>query len=729
MKKADVFAVLRAAIGNNLTNAANQVYTSESILGTKLANSKMEHVVMPTGQEPYSAGEKHIEKKPKPEAEDEGSIGQSRTENATVNPPCMQETPLVNKLAAVLAPKIQQAIENERAMQAARESVRVPQNVNVKRYAMPSANIPPPIGMAQAPAPAQPTAPSPQPQQNGLPSVNGKGGSPQSNPINSFGGISMSGAFNGNASLGTANAPGAKMAAQKCSCGCGQKVNECTCPESCSCRQKGGSCYGLKKQAGNNDVLAWLMSIDNSNIPDPEDLDYDERMKSAAIGLWDRIRAKKERGGKPAKPGDKDYPDAKSWKKVTSISEKKSSKQASLSASELTRMGLPIALGGIGGSLAGSYGPLLAGGKPSLATGIGSTMGGTAAGALYAYYDLVNRSKKERDALREKKKTTEQDQRNLAELETHYPDKQAASSPAWQRSAGKNEEGGLNAKGRASYNKATGGNLKAPVTESNPKGDRAKRQNSFCSRMCGMKRVNTGAKTKKDPDSRINKSLRKWNCKCSAASMFGAKVAQDFDPAMSRDAENAIMHGTGLVGSAALGTAAGFPLTAGLGALAERNNWIPDSNKNFLGNTLVNTALKLPMFLGGTLGMSLYDNYILRPHMKRELARKQEEEQVRQMLQKQSSASMGRVLGTALASTGGGLLLGAYPGWKLQRASEAAGNSDFTSFVAGKAPIALSGALSAGLYNHWLDSYDKKKKAPAKPEPESVAKYMQYLVH
>jgi hypothetical protein len=28
--------------------------------------------------------------------------------------------------------------------------------------------------------------------------------------------------------------------------------------------------------------------------------------------------------------------------------------------------------------------------------------------------------------------------------------------------------------------------------------------------------VNNGAKTKSDPDSRINKSLRKWNCKCSA---------------------------------------------------------------------------------------------------------------------------------------------------------------------------------------------------------------------
>lgn len=75
-------------------------------------------------------------------------------------------------------------------------------------------------------------------------------------------------------------------------------------------------------------------------------------------------------------------------------------------------------------------------------------------------------------------------------------EKLAAKSPAWQRSAGKNPEGGLNAKGRASYKRETGGTLKAPVTESNPKGERAKRQNSFCSRMCGMKRVNTGAKLK-----------------------------------------------------------------------------------------------------------------------------------------------------------------------------------------------------------------------------------------
>jgi hypothetical protein len=88
---------------------------------------------------------------------------------------------------------------------------------------------------------------------------------------------------------------------------------------------------------------------------------------------------------------------------------------------------------------------------------------------------------------------------------------------AWQRSEGKNPEGGLNAKGRASYKKETGGTLKAPVTESKPSGERAKRQHSFCSRMCGMKRVNTGSKAQSDPDSRINKSLRKWNCKCGEA--------------------------------------------------------------------------------------------------------------------------------------------------------------------------------------------------------------------
>jgi len=88
------------------------------------------------------------------------------------------------------------------------------------------------------------------------------------------------------------------------------------------------------------------------------------------------------------------------------------------------------------------------------------------------------------------------------------------ASPAWQRSAGKNPKGGLNAKGRASYKKATGGTLKPPVKKAaakkSPKS--AARRNSFCARMEGMKKKNTSAKTAKNPNSRINKSLRAWDC-------------------------------------------------------------------------------------------------------------------------------------------------------------------------------------------------------------------------
>ena len=80
-----------------------------------------------------------------------------------------------------------------------------------------------------------------------------------------------------------------------------------------------------------------------------------------------------------------------------------------------------------------------------------------------------------------------------------------AKSPAWQRAEGKNPEGGLNAKGRASA-KAQGMNLKAPQPEG------GSRRDSFCARMGGMKKKLTSEKTANDPDSRINKSLRAWNC-------------------------------------------------------------------------------------------------------------------------------------------------------------------------------------------------------------------------
>jgi hypothetical protein len=86
---------------------------------------------------------------------------------------------------------------------------------------------------------------------------------------------------------------------------------------------------------------------------------------------------------------------------------------------------------------------------------------------------------------------------------------------AWTKKEGKNPKGGLNEKGRKSYEKANpGSNLKPPVSKEKAKKSPASaaRRKSFCARMEGMKKVNTSAKTAKDPDSRINKSLRKWDC-------------------------------------------------------------------------------------------------------------------------------------------------------------------------------------------------------------------------
>ena len=79
---------------------------------------------------------------------------------------------------------------------------------------------------------------------------------------------------------------------------------------------------------------------------------------------------------------------------------------------------------------------------------------------------------------------------------------------AWTKKSGKSESGGLNEKGRKSYERENpGSDLKAPSKKvGNP------RRASFCARMKGMKKKLTSKKTANDPDSRINKSLRAWNC-------------------------------------------------------------------------------------------------------------------------------------------------------------------------------------------------------------------------
>lgn len=287
-----------------VTSVALDIYRKLS----KQADTKEVYIEQPHSDKPTVAGEN-----PPKVVKTKGERCNSETK------PNYAQNSIMAKLSAVLSQPIMQAMENERAEMEAREAARMPANAGIKRYAMPAASTPLPMGMQPQAPQAQPQAPAAQPANMGSPAPSGQlppvggGSSPNANPINSYGALSSTGDITGNAAFGTANSVG------------GEKV-----------------------------------------------------------------------GG----------------------------------------------------------------------------------------------------------------------------------APAWQRSAGKNPDGGLNEKGRKSYERETGGNLKAPVTEKNPKGKAKKRQDSFCSRMCGMKRVNTGSETKSDPDSRINKSLRKWNCKCSSAMEFGAKLAQ-----------------------------------------------------------------------------------------------------------------------------------------------------------------------------------------------------------
>ena len=148
-------------------------------------------------------------------------------------------------------------------------------------------------------------------------------------------------------------------------------------------------------------------------------------------GLWDNIHAKRKRGEKPAKPGDKDYPKT------------------------LNVEGLEKARKNVG------------------------------ADKCWDGYKAKGTKKK-------------------GGKEVPNCVKEGA---AWTKKSGKNPEGGLNEKGRKSYERENpGSDLKAPQPEG------GSRKKSFCARMGGMKKKLTSAKTANDPDSRINKSLRKWKC-------------------------------------------------------------------------------------------------------------------------------------------------------------------------------------------------------------------------
>jgi hypothetical protein len=86
-----------------------------------------------------------------------------------------------------------------------------------------------------------------------------------------------------------------------------------------------------------------------------------------------------------------------------------------------------------------------------------------------------------------------------------------AKTAAWTRKEGQNPNGGLNAKGRASAKKE-GHNLKPPVKKAeaakSPKS--AARRKSYCARSAGQAKM--FPKAAKDPNSRLNKARRAWDC-------------------------------------------------------------------------------------------------------------------------------------------------------------------------------------------------------------------------
>ena len=112
--------------------------------------------------------------------------------------------------------------------------------------------------------------------------------------------------------------------------------------------------------------------------------------------------------------------------------------------------------------------------------------------------------KKDRDAARDRLLAKAKAKREKMKKEGFEIEEGAA----WTKKSGKNPSGGLNEKGRKSYERENpGSDLKAPSKKPGNK-----RRASFCARMKGMKKKLTSAKTANDPDSRINKSLRAWNC-------------------------------------------------------------------------------------------------------------------------------------------------------------------------------------------------------------------------
>lgn len=262
-----------AALSSALQHVYNYVnvrtFVNTSILAEKQgenaknAADECVKVKIPHSNRPTYAGEER----------EKGEIEDTKVEPGQndVRQPANAINSLLQKISAVLAQPILQAMENETAAREGRQPVHQPKNHGIKRYPQATPSIPLPMGMQ---APAQPAAqPQPAPAQ---PQKAGMGmNSPSANPINSFGALSSTGNINGNAAFGQKNSPDS-----------------------------------LKTGAAQSEFLAKVTSMDFPPHPDPEDLDLDDEeymqhkyaaVVQNAVMKW-AAEDKKPEEKKPKKP-------------------------------------------------------------------------------------------------------------------------------------------------------------------------------------------------------------------------------------------------------------------------------------------------------------------------------------------------------------------------------------------------------------------------------------------
>ena len=126
--------------------------------------------------------------------------------------------------------------------------------------------------------------------------------------------------------------------------------------------------------------------------------------------------------------------------------------------------------------------------------------------------------------------------RGVAESDDYFAHLEGMLNEDWQKVNKRDKTDGMSRKAVKAYRRENpGSKLKTAVTTKPSKlkkgGKAAKRRKSFCARMSGMKRAHASAKTKRNPDSPINKALRRWNCEEDAyMNSLNVQVLEKLNP-------------------------------------------------------------------------------------------------------------------------------------------------------------------------------------------------------